>query len=386
MTIFFSEQLVPIDDQTPQNIFLLLDEVPCNIDPGFGNVFYGRTSGDWKSLETNGINLMMVLKPFENSGSRGTFYYLLDKIISRKRAIDLSFPEDIAHLKLSRIYRCTKTIAKLYEEIVTQMNKPPLIRENYGINNSSTSYNPGHEIHGDHPEVLLLPKCNCWLYCNNPVEHLLQANKTKIIAMLKRIQSKFTSLEVTVLIDSRRDDQKCVNWLKTELIKENDTIGNIVFKTIRQCRGLEFPVLLTISVNSVNTVAFGFFLFGRVFSSTALDAWTRVTASLFIIQMEDEYSAVTRGLKNCLKKQVAKQAKEQEEIQPTLLKKLYFSLQNPLLCNIFVALLVGVMIFLTYSLYVEEKMYIVISCLFLFFLVCCRLFVVILVYLIAYHS
>ena len=341
MSIVFSEQLVPNDYQTSQDIFLLLDEVPCNSDPGFDNMFFGRPSGDWKSLKTNGVNLMMVLKPVDNSVMKGFYSFLIDKILSRKTVIDLCLPDDIAHLQLSRIYRCTKKIAEFYEEMVTHLNNPD-IGVNYGMSSSSILYSPGHEIHGDLPEVLLLPKCKCFGQCRYPVKHLLQANDTIILAMLKRIQSKFKTSEVTVLIaGTSKLAQECNNWMKTELNKENVIVNNIVFKTIGECRGLEFPVLLTISVNSVNTVAFGFFLFGRVFSSTALDAWTRVTASLFIIQMEDEYSAVTRGLKNCLKKQVAKQAKEQEEIQPTLLRKLYFSLQNPLLCNIFVALLVA---------------------------------------------
>ena len=77
----------------------------------------------------------------------------------------------------------------------------------------------------------------------------------------------------------------------------------------------------------------------------ALDAWTRVTVSLFIIQMEDKYSALTQGLKDCLKKQVAKEAEEQEEIKYNLLKKLYISLQSPLLVKIFVSLLIGAIIF-----------------------------------------
>ena len=262
---------------------------------------------------------MMALKPIENAGSKGFFSYLLDKILSRKIGVDLCFPEDIAHLQLSRIYRCTKNIAEFYEAIVTHINKPGLTGIDYGFNRSSISYSPGHEIHGDYPEVLLLPKCICFRYCKNPVEHLLQADKTQILAMLKRIQSKFSVSEVTVLIDTLKDQQKCVNWLKAELIKENGNIGKIVFKTIRECRGLEFPVLLTISDGSY---------FGT--ASTTLDAWTRVTASLFIIQMEDEYSAEVRGLKDCLKKQVAKQAEEQEEIKHNLLRKLCFFFQNPL--------------------------------------------------------
>ena len=86
-----------------------------------------------------------------------------------------------------------------------------------------------------------------------------------------------------------------------------------------QCRGLEFPVLLTISDSNKPRM-----------TPTTLDIWTRVAVSLFIIQMDEEYSAVSRGLKNCLKKQIAKQAEEQEEIQYSFLRKLYFLLQSPL--------------------------------------------------------
>ena len=202
-------------------IFLLLDEVPCNSDPGFGSIFWGSSSGDWKGLKTNGVNLMMALKPIENSRSKGAFSDFLDKILSRKIAIDLFFPENIAHLQLRRIHRCTKNITKFFEEIVKHMNEADLTEENQSINSSSILYSPGHEIHGDYPEVLLLPKCNCFGNCKNPVEHLLQGNKTKILDMIKRIQSIFTTLQVTVLIDTLKDDQKCVNWLKTE----TDIIG-----------------------------------------------------------------------------------------------------------------------------------------------------------------
>ena len=85
MTIIFSEQLVPIEEQTTQDIFLLLDEVPCNSDPGFDNICYGRPSGDWKGLKTNGVNLIMALKPIDNSSSKGMFSYLIDNILSRKK-------------------------------------------------------------------------------------------------------------------------------------------------------------------------------------------------------------------------------------------------------------------------------------------------------------
>ena len=84
MAIIFSEHLLPIEDQNSQEIFLLLDEVPCNKDPRFDNMFSGRPSGDWKSLKLNGVNMMMVLKPIDNSGFKGVYSYLIDKTVSEK--------------------------------------------------------------------------------------------------------------------------------------------------------------------------------------------------------------------------------------------------------------------------------------------------------------
>ena len=157
--------------------------------------------------------------------------------------------------------------------------------------------------------------------------------------MHKRIQSQFRASEITVLIDTFKDAQKCVRWLKKELEKENGTIANIAFKTIGECRGLEFPVLLTISTNGSNN---GLALAIPI-STRALDAWTwtRVTAALFIIQMEKQYSTVTQGLKDCIKKQVAIQSEDQEEIKYNILKRLYFFLQTPLFWYIVLVLLMG---------------------------------------------
>ena len=263
---------------------------------------------------------------------------MIDKTLSRKTVVDLCLPDDIAHLQLNRIYRCTKQIAEFYEEMVINLNKPD-IGVNYGMNSSSILYSPGHDIHGDLPEVLLLPKCTCFGQCRYPVKHLLQANKTKNFAMLKRIQSKFPTSEVTVLMGTSKQAQECNNWLKTELNKENVTITNIVFKTIGQCRGLEFPVLLTISFSNYYICA-----------SITLDVWTRVTTSLFIIQRDNDYSSVSGGLKACLKKQVAKEAEEQEEIKQNLFRKLYFFIRSPLFIRIFTSSLICVFIFLIFNL------------------------------------
>ena len=344
MTIIFSEQIVPNGDQTLQDIFLLLDEVPCNSDPGFDKMLFGRPSGDWKSLKTNGVNLMMVLKPVDNSVMKGFYSFLIDKILSRKTVIDLCLPDDIAHLQLSRIYRCTKKIAEFYEEMVTHLNNPD-IGVNYGMSSSSILYSPGHEIHGDLPEVLLLPKCKCFGQCRYPVKHLLQANDTIILAMLKRIQSKFKTSEVTVLIaGTSKLAQECNNWMKTELNKENVTVTNIVFKTIGECRGLEFPVLLTISFSSNYSSA-----------STTLDVWTRVTASLFIIQADNEYSSVSQGLKECLMKKCALEAREQKKFKHNFLRTVYLFFHCPLFVRTVFTFFICIFIFLSVHLLISEN-------------------------------
>ena len=51
---------------------------------------------------------------------------------------------------------------------------------------------------------------------------------------------------LVVILAVGPDTQKCVDWLNEELTKKS-TLKNVVVKTIEQCRGLEFPALLTIS-------------------------------------------------------------------------------------------------------------------------------------------
>ena len=138
-----------------------MDEVPCNSDFGHPNFLWGRSSsGDWKGLNSNGVNLMMALKPVEDE-SRGIFTALADTILSRETGVDLCFPEDIVQLKLQRIFRCTQNITQFYEMVFKSLNKN-FINYSTNVNSSSISYSPGHEIYGEPPEILLLPQCNCF--------------------------------------------------------------------------------------------------------------------------------------------------------------------------------------------------------------------------------
>ena len=92
-------------------------------------------------------------------------------------------------------------------------------------------------------------------------------------------------------------------------------------KTIEECRGLEFPVLVTIS-NEGNIAL-------DLSEASIIDAWTRVTTSLFIIHMEYKYGPLNDGLKDALENQVALIAEEQEIITYNTLKKLFFIMHKP---------------------------------------------------------
>ena len=52
---------------------------------------------------------------------------------------------------------------------------------------------------------------------------------------------------------SNSESKKCAKWLKEQLKKEN-IISNLIVKTVKECRGQEFPALVTISNDSRYTV------------------------------------------------------------------------------------------------------------------------------------
>ena len=85
------------------------------------------------------------------------------------------------------------------------------------------------------------------MYCKNPIEHIFIIQKVKILGLLKRVESQLNSQNLTVIIDTYKDSEKCVLWLEEELRKGPFDITKISVKRIESCRGLEFPVLVTIT-------------------------------------------------------------------------------------------------------------------------------------------
>ena len=223
----------------------MLDEVPSNSDPETLNSLWGTPSGDWTGLNLDGINFMMALKPTQEGSNTGIFNLFYNAWYSIGNSLELNFPENIPHLNLQRIYRCTENIRMFFEVIVKNLNnKNGIYAES--INSNAISFRSGHEIYGATPEIILLPKCNCFGSCKTPLEHLFIAHKTKIIAILKRISSILKSKNLVVIPTVGPETQKCVDWLNQELSIKS-TLKNVEGKTIEQSRGLEFPALLTIS-------------------------------------------------------------------------------------------------------------------------------------------
>ena len=127
-----------------REVFLLLDEVPCNSNSGCPKFFWGGPTGNWKNLDKNGINIMMALKPIEEPFSRGLFKMVYDYLHSNNKGIEISLPENLPQLRLTRIYRCTQNISKFHDHVTKELNKG-LFSTNK-LNTSSCTNSPGSEF------------------------------------------------------------------------------------------------------------------------------------------------------------------------------------------------------------------------------------------------
>ena len=97
---------------------------------------------------------------------------LADYILSREN-IDLKLPTSLREIKLTRMFRCTQSIGRFLEQVINS-SKMCYTNLSPNINSHSISFKPGHEIFGDIPEIILLPKCTCKKHCVKPLEHLLK--------------------------------------------------------------------------------------------------------------------------------------------------------------------------------------------------------------------
>ena len=141
-------------------------------------------------------------------------------------------------------------------------------------------------------------------------------------------------MQVTVIFNVYSSSHECINWLKEVLRKENPS-NSVQVKAIEECRGLEFPALVTMRNDT---------MWSRVHDHGRLciDAWTRVTSTLIVINFDSKHQIFSEGLKDALKSKVAHRAVEQEDISHSYLKQMYFQIQHPL----FIMILFVVMLLL----------------------------------------
>ena len=61
------------DSHTSKDVFLFLDEVPCNSNKCGLKLAWGKSSGDWRGLNSNGVNLMLALRPIGEGDTRAVY-------------------------------------------------------------------------------------------------------------------------------------------------------------------------------------------------------------------------------------------------------------------------------------------------------------------------
>ena len=153
------------------------------------------------------------------------------------------------------------------------------------------------------------------------MKHLFLQHKSQIIAFIKRALLKNLMTELTILIDTFPSSEECITFVREELEKNHLSI-HVIVKNIKECRGLEYHSLMTITKDANSSAR-------PSGDSSVIDAWTRVTSSLFIIHMEGKYAKLSNGLKDSIKNQLAQEAEEQENIAYSLWKAIYIFLQHP---------------------------------------------------------
>ena len=274
-----------------RDLFLLVDEIPFNSNEDGYSII---PSGDWTGLKPDGVHLMMALQPFKSRGDYG------HPSIPSIENIKIVLPGDLLHLELRRVYRTTVSLSRLFDSVAKSLEEPQGATAISHANVQRPSFfQPGHEILGEVPKALLIPRCECVMCCRNPLQHLFQAHRSLIIKLLKGLHSQKIQEEVTIIVECDNHLSECVDWLTKEVTQEN--LKRINVKTVDQCRGVEFPVLVTITTGGY---------YGHVF-----DAWTRVTSTLVIIHMDTVgNSFYTSALKKALEDKVLESAEEQQEV------------------------------------------------------------------------
>jgi hypothetical protein len=222
-------------DQPPH---LLVDEFPCK--------------GDLSKLQTHGVITALAVQPATYTGS--------------SLAPVVAAPAGMRLLVLNRVFRYTHCIGAFLAAAVQEWEEA-----SYGRHLSTVLglEAPGHQLHGEIPECLLLPMCSCSNVCYDPAQHLLQDQWTVLQALLDRLVREGVADRVTLMVDTRQKAAECQQWLQRKLAGQPE-LANQPVVTVEQFRGLEADILLWI---------------GDSARTTMLDSCTRVTGRLLLVSL-----------------------------------------------------------------------------------------------------
>ena len=255
------EEECPPDHQP----FLLIDELPPNTK---GSEAF---SGDWRGLRPGKVGLVLSLMP------------KADQTTASKYSIDIKSPPGMPVVTLTRVYRYTHSILNFFrflmEDSTGDLHSPLCIPEN--------GFSYGHEVSGQLPEVMLLPRTVC--LNASSAEDLLESNKTALFKILETFGEK----SVTVLVDTcvvEEEIRSCVGWLQKEVV--GGRYPGIQVSTPESFRGLESGILVWIADRAPTWEYF--------------DSLSRVTAHLVILYKPREEDEFERTLLRAVQQNKAK--------------------------------------------------------------------------------
>ena len=261
---------------------LLVDELP----PLTGDTF---SSSDWSGADTRGLRLVLAAQPTTNT--------------TTSSSVTPVPPPGLTLLTLERVFRCTQRILLLLTHILQQLesSSTPYGKPSFPLADAG----PGHEIPGDLPELLLLPRCSC-TSCFTPLRCLYSPHWPTLLAVLTRLHEEGVGMQDTVLMLNPVDQEaKCRAWVEGEVAGQPHLRGLRV-KTAPEFRGSEAEVVVWCSGGSLNT-------------TTTLDTCTRATSRLLLIcQPYSDGGSFHRALESALQAGLATPAREQATLPPTL--------------------------------------------------------------------
>jgi len=270
------EKLRAEQEQTGLSHCLLVDE----LTPKTGDC---TSACDWSGLDTWGIICILCIQPTSPSWS--------PTWKPTKNPLALTLPPSLNLLILERVFRCTHKILNLLSHILQKMDQ--LIKPSFPL-----SHVPGHEVTGDLPEVLLLPRCPCTgPWCTIPQAHLLQATWASIMSLLIRVHREGVQVkDMLLMLSPGNQDAECLAWAKGEIAGNTD-MRDLRVRSADLFRGSEAEVVIWCCRGE--------------WCSSILDACSRATSRLLLISQPDGSSILHGALEEACRLGKARLAVEQ---------------------------------------------------------------------------